>query len=289
MELSTVGKSRTRPDEATATATATPRQFSARYDFGGIPVTLTSENRDFLQLAEQRYGDFASAEPAVWQAVYRVTDSRLPAPCFLRDARRQSMRSRRHGSRLELTTETFEMALDHDRGIVDLAGPLATYPIDRLIQTLWYETWDRSLIIHAAALAEGADGWLMSGPSGSGKSTLAALFPERALCDEFVAVRLDGRAPRLGALPFWTSGRGGAELRGVYLLQHGPSDRRRRLTASEAFARLRREVVWPTFDPAALERAFTALFDLIARVPVWELTFRPSAEVWRLISKEPQA
>lgn len=260
---------------------------SAIFDFGGVPVELASTNHSFMRLAEERYADFASPGPATWQAVYRVTDPRQPSPRFLCDSRRQAMQSRRRGARLELSTPTFEMALDHERGIVDLAGPLATYPIDRLIQTLWYETWERSLILHAAALAEGDGGWLMSGPSGSGKSTLAALFPKHALCDEFVAVRLDGRAPRLGALPFWTSRRGGAELRGVYLLRHGREDRRRRLTAGEAFARLRREVVWPTFDPAALHRAFDALFDLIARVPIWELAFRPTPEVWQVIHREP--
>ena len=140
-------------------------------------------------------------------------------------------------------------------------------------------------MIHAAALAEGDRGWVFSGPSGSGKSTLAGLFPERALCDEFVALSLDGDRPRLGALPFWTSRRGVAELAGIFLLRHGERDRRRRLGAGEAFARLRREVVWPTFDQSHLGRAFDTLCRLIEAVPVWELAFRPRREVWSTIDR----
>lgn len=261
------------------------------FDFGGIAVSLASASRPWRVLARERYGQFTTDAPPVWRAVYEVTDPQLPEPRFLCDSRREPMRSRRDGARLHLETGTFDMELDHTAGTVALAGPLATYPIDRLIQTLWYETWDRGLIVHAAALAEGRSGWLMSGPSGAGKSTLAALFPERALCDEFVAVRLPSEeAPaRLGALPFWRSHRGGADLEGIYMLRHGRRDRRRRLGAGEAFARLRREVVWPTFDGEALRRAFDSLFELLASVPVWELAFRPRTDVWDVICREPMA
>ena len=168
-----------------------------------------------------------------------------------------------------------------------MAGPLATYPIDRLIQVLAYETAHHGLVIHGAALAEGDHGWLASGPSGCGKSTLAGLFPERALCDEFAALELDDRIPRLAALPFWQSRRGSATLCGIYLLQHGATDRRRRLRGGEAFARLRREVLWPTWDSAAMVRAFDTLGEALDRVPIWELAFRPHRDVWQVIRREP--
>ncbi len=256
------------------------------FDFGGVPVSLASANRRFRHLCHQRYGAFATDAAPAWRAVYQVRDARTPCPHFLHDARRHPMRSRRDGSRLRLASETFTMELDACRRSVELAGPLATYPLDRLIQTLWYESHCHGLMIHAAALAEGDRGWIFSGPSGAGKSTLASLFPEHALCDEFVALSLDGAAPRLGSLPFWTSRRGSAELAGIHLLRHGRRDHRRRLGAGEAFARLRREVVWPTFDPDALSRAFASLCQLVEAVPVWELAFRPGREVWKVIQGE---
>ncbi len=255
------------------------------FDFG-VPVSLASSSRRFRHLCRQRYGAFATSASPAWQAHYRVLDDRIPCPHFLHDARRQPLSSRRHGPRLRLVSETFEIELDADRGRAELAGPLATFPVDRLIQTLWYESHPRGLMIHAAALAEGRRGWIASGPSGSGKSTLAALFPERALCDEFAALRLGDAGPRLAALPFWHGRRGGAALAGIYLLCHGDRDRRRRLSAGEAFARLRREVVWPTFDPGHLSRAFDTLCELLEGVPVWELAFRPHRDVWNVLAKE---
>ncbi len=262
---------------------------AATFDFGGVPVSLASSSRRFRHLCRQRYGAFATPAAPVWHAAYRVLDDRTPCPWFLHEARRQPLRSRRHGPRLRLASDTFEIELDSSAGSARLAGPLATYPVDRLIQTLWYESQPRGLMIHAAALAEGRRGWIFSGPSGTGKSTLASLFPERALCDEFVALTLGDAGPRLAALPFWASRRGGAALAGIHLLRHGDRDRRRRLGAGEAFARLRREVVWPTFDPGHLRRAFDTLCDLVEAVPVWELAFRPHRAVWSEIRREAAA
>lgn len=271
------------------------------FDFGGIAVSLASESRRWRRLARERYGAFAVAVPPAWRVTYRVTDPRAPSPAALFEARAAPPQGRRRGSRLELATAGFELALDRRRRTAELAGPLATYPVDRLIQALWYETAGRGLIFHGAALAHGGRGWLASGPSGSGKSTLAALLPERALCDELAAVDLGGggpdtdlsgtrlpgtSAPCLASLPFWSSRPGSATLAGIYLLRHGERDRRRRLGAGEAFARLRRQVVWPVFDRQALARAFVTLFDLLDRVPVWELAFRPRPEVWDTIHRE---
>ncbi len=256
------------------------------FDFAGDAVSIASDNRGFTHLLRERYGAFATDERARWRVKYRVTDPRCPSPSFIQSARQHAPRSQRDGHQLRLETPTFAMVLDRNTGDIDLSGPLATYPVDRLIHTLFYETRARGLILHAAALAEGDRGYVMSGPSGSGKSTMAALFPRRALCDEFVAVTLDGTAPRLAALPFWQSRRGSAIVRGLYFLRHGRANRRRRLASGEAHTRLRREVVWPTFDEDALRRAFEAFSALVTAVPVWELAFRPSVEVWDVIDEE---
>lgn len=269
------------------------------YDFGGIPVALSCTSRALGQLLDLRYRPFATAKPAVWRIAYRVNDETPPSPHELADGRKQPLTARRDGTLLRLTAETFRLELDLGTRTGRLDGPLATYPIDHMIQALWYATWRRGLILHGAALVDGDRGWLASGPSGVGKSTLASLFPEQALCDELTAVHLDAvhlnddpdnylgdGTPRLGALPFWHSRPGSATLHGIYLLRHGTLDQRRRLGPSEAFARLRPEVIWPTFDPPAMGRAFEALADLIERVPIWELSFRPTRAVWPVLSQE---
>ncbi len=258
------------------------------YDFGGIPLAITCQSSRLQDLLELRYGAFTTSQPALWHIEYRLSSSREPSPQGLADGRQQPLRAQRGGDRLRLESDSFHLELDLKQRTGKLVGPLATYPIDRMIQMLWYETWDRGLIVHGAAFTDGERGWLASGPSGSGKSTLAALFPEAALCDELAAVHLDDR-PHLGSLPFWESRPGSAPLCGIYLLRHGTYDRRRRVGSSEAFACLRREIVWPIFDPDALRRTFESLADLISRVPIWELAFRPTRDVWAVISQEPEA
>lgn len=256
------------------------------FDFAGDAVSIASDHRGFADLVRQRYGAFATDELARWRVEYRVTERRAPSPGFIHAARQHTPSSRRDGDRLRLETPTFSMVLDRSSSDVRISGPLATYPLDRLIHALFHESRRRGLILHAAALAEGDQGFVMCGPSGSGKSTLAALFPGRALCDEFVAVTLDGAAPRLAALPFWQSRKGSATLQGLYLLRHGRANRRRRLAPREALARLRGEVAWPTFDEEALRRAFAAFSELVTTVPAWELAFRPGVEVWQVIDRE---
>lgn len=260
------------------------------FAFGGIALALRSDSHRFSDLAARRYAAFATAETPAWFVSHRLVRTEEPSPRSLAVARDQAMQGRREGSRLRLTAPTFEIDLDTATRTAELRGPLATYPLDRLIRVLWYETRPQGLIVHGAALAEGSDGWLASGPSGSGKSTLATLLPEHALCDEFAGVdlarpHLARSAPELWALPFWRGRPGVAKLRGIYLLRHGAYNRRRELEPAEAFRRLRREIRWPTYDPAAVQRALDSLASLLERVSIRELTFRPTREVWDTIRR----
>ncbi len=261
-----------------------------RYDFGGISVAITCDSHPLRQLLTLRYDAFRITKPATgditWDIVYRLRDTRSLCPQELMDGRKQPMSSTRDGHRQYLSTPTFLLELDHRQRTGTLDGPLATFPIDRMIQAVWSATWEHGLIVHGAAFVDGNRGWLASGPSGSGKSTLAGLFPNEALCDELTAVRLDGIEPRLGALPFWHSRPGKAALCGVYMLRHGTRDQRRRLDPGEAFARLRKEVLWPTYDAEAMRRTFESLAELLAKVPIWELAFRPTQAVWPVISRD---
>lgn len=261
----------------------------ACFDFGGTAVAVESDSPAFLELVRQRYAAFATGDPPRRRLVHRLAGGRTPSPERLFEGRQEPLRSRREGDRLSAWSPSFRLDLDAGQKTARLTGPLATFPVDRFIQILVYETSQRVLIVHGAALADAGRAWLAGGPSGSGKSTLAGLLPEYALCDEFTALDLDGGRPRLAALPFWRARRGSGRLSGIYLLRHGERDRRRRLRGGEAFARLRREILWPTFDPGALERAFEALGELIQAVPVWELDFRPHRDVWRLIRREAGA
>lgn len=93
----------------------------------------------------------------------------------------------------------------------------------------------------------------------------------------------------------------GAELAGIHLLRHGGRDHRRRLGADEAFARLRREVVWPTFDVSP-SRWWAELFaqlgdgcldindhlrDTLADLGSWQVPPVATLEQLRAAGREP--
>ncbi len=269
--------------------TAAVQRQTVAFDLGGVAVGLESRHRGWLELARRRYRAFATSQPTQVRVVYRVTGAPLPSARALAAARDRPLPPRRRGSLLHFEGAAWNARFDAAGGHLEVAGPLSTYPMDQLLRTLWYSRVGRGLIVHAAALARGGHGWLCSGPSGSGKTTLAGLFPGAALCDEFAAVHLEAGGARVAGLPFWQGRSGGGTLEAIYLLRHGRENHRRRLTAAEAFHRLRPQISWPTFDSGALLHAFTALSDLVARVDAWELAFRPEPDVWRVLAAAGRA
>ena len=256
------------------------------FDFGGVAMAFSCRDERFMSLVLQRYGAFSTRQPPSLRISYLVDGERAPQPRAIHAARLHPLETRRRGTRYALDGGTFRGEWDRAAGTMEIRGPLATYPVDRCIEEVVYAVTDRVVILHAAALAFAGRGIIGSGPSGSGKSTLAGLFPDNALCDEHVAVRIDGEAILLSALPFWWGRRGTTPLEDIYLLEHSPKNHRRRVSAREAATRLRPQVVWPTLGNDTLRRAFETFFGVIERVPVWELGFRPDVSVRKILTEE---
>jgi hypothetical protein len=256
------------------------------FDFGGVAVALSSRNRRFMSLVRQRYGSFSTGQSPALRVEYRVNGLQPPHPDAIHAARQRPLEASRRGSCYTLDGGTFRGEWNQAAGEMEIRGPLATYPIDRLIEAMVYAVEDQVLILHAAALVFSGRGFVCSGPSGSGKSTLAALFPDEALCDEHVVVRLEGNGARLSSLPFWTGRPGTTTLEAIYLLEHASEHRRRRLSVSEAAVRLRPQVIWPAVGRDSFRRAFDTFCGVIEGVPVWELGFLPDTSVRRVMIGE---
>lgn len=155
--------------------------------------------------------------------------------------------------------------------------------VDGVLRTRLPELVAPALVAHGALLSDGARGFLCCGPSGAGKSTLAAMLSERALCDELALVRATDGGFEGISLPYWVARPGRVPLAGVFLLEHAPEHRRRRLAPSAAARDLRPSVCWPTRLPAALKGAFSTLAELVGAVPVWRLGFAMDQGVWQTI------
>lgn len=138
-------------------------------------------------------------------------------------------------------------------------------------------------VFHAALLADGERGLLCCGEPGAGKSTIARLVGDRALCDEMAVV---DRLLVARSLPYWSARPGTVSLSDVFVLAHGERHRRRLLTPGDAFRELSRHVYWPVDDDRAMHTALDAVGEVAARVPVWRLEFRPTPDVWSVLTEQ---
>ena len=234
---------------------------------GGLTLALTSTDEAWLQSARERFASFpGTAAPAL--TIAHGGEALLPA-----------------GERRIFTRATagFDAWLDTDNRHAALPAEASLADIENLLRTLLPRLLGDGLAFHAAALAADECGVLCAGECGAGKTTLAALLPERALCDEIAVARRDGAGFVLHSTPYWTGRTGEAPLAAVMLLRHGPAHEARRLAPVTAIGRLARHALWPTDDADGMHRAFEILASLVAAVPVFELAFRPAADVWDAI------
>jgi hypothetical protein len=259
---------------------------ATRFELGGVPVSVACVEPRWSQWISERFAGFLSDRSPGWRVSFEVTG---PTPDFLSsptEIHNEAIAVEGRGDSFCLCSETMVAEVDLGRRRARVAGPLATYPLDALLRHLLPLIVEDGLVVHAAMLAEGERGWACCGPSGSGKSTLAGLLPERAHCDELVAIRYVDDRWDIEALPFWQARPGRARLEAVYLLGHGSQHRRSHVTSRVAVRELVPQLMWPVMSSEAMERAFGLLTAVTATVPCWRLEFVPRADVLDVITAE---
>jgi hypothetical protein len=74
-----------------------------------------------------------------------------------------------------------------------------------------------------------------------------------------------------------------APVAALYFLTQGQEDRAKALSLALSVRRLLRNILFFADDVNLVEQLFGSACEFVSRVPVYELTFRPSAKVWNLI------
>lgn len=164
------------------------------------------------------------------------------------------------------------------------------YPLDQM-RLLYLLAEHHGLIMHAAGAVMGGGGVVFAGRSGAGKSTLSRLLGaegrEAVLSDDRVIVR----GTKAGAWMYGTPWPGdarvaisdGAPLRALCFLRHSEEDRLIPLDPSQALHRLLEVVSVPWFDQEAFPSVLDTCETLVRGVPAFELCFRPTPAVIRLL------
>lgn len=178
------------------------------------------------------------------------------------------------------------------RGQVCLARPIET-SIDSVLRILHsiLAVLPGGCLLHAASAVRNGNAFVFPGISGAGKTTISGLIPSDAtlLTDEISYVRLAEGGYRAFGTPF--AGNLGvpganvsAPLKAVYLLAKGPGNKIDPVPRKDAAAALLRNVLFFAKDPELVRTVFETVWRLVASVPVYRLTFRPTSEVWEIIA-----
>lgn len=255
-------------------------------DIGAMPVAVRSESAEFLQMIEARYSGFIGLEarPAFELDVEivpprRITDEEDIVVRF--DAGRWLI------ERGDLRAEWDPAA--RCGWVLQSANPYSIDTVLRIIHSLILAR-EGGLLVHAASAVCNGRAVLFAGVSGAGKTTISRLAPADAmlLTDEISYLRRDRRGYIAHGTPFAgelakVGENVQAPLTALYLLRKGPENFIEPVGAGEAVRRLMENVLFFARDPELANMVFEAVCDLVARVPVFQLTFFPDGRVWELI------
>ena len=151
----------------------------------------------------------------------------------------------------------------------------------------------QGLLLHASLIKYGEKAIAFSAPSGVGKSTHADLWRTHLgaaiLNGDRAALRQTGQGWTAYGCPYaGTSGiycNDSAPLTALVVLQQGPRNTLRPLSAAEAFRHLYPEVSVHHWDAAFVAAAIDLCVDLVTRVPVYLLECLPDKDAALLVKK----
>jgi hypothetical protein len=262
---------------------------------GGAAVKVNTTDADFLQMLEDRYAGFLSAEAG---AEFDF-DVDLTLHSFANPDADVSV-SRRSGRWL---MERGDFRAEWDaaarRGwIQQSANPYSIDAVLRIVHTLMLAR-QGGFLLHSASAIRNGKAFLFAGVSGAGKTTISRLAPADAilLTDEISYVRkLDASGQSEGYVAFGTPFTGelaklgentSAPVAALYLLAKGKDkDSENRIdpvTAADAGRELLANMLFFAGDQELVHGAFQAACDFVHGVPVYRLTFTPDARVWEMI------
>jgi hypothetical protein len=252
---------------------------------GGVPVRVNTTDADFLEMLENRYAGFLSADAHAEFDFDVELAASAPAPH--EDVSVTYRSGRWFLSRGDFRAE-WEPATRRGR-IRQTANPYSIDAVLRIVHTLVLAK-QGGFLLHSASAIRNGKAFLFAGVSGAGKTTISRLAPPDAtlLTDEISYVRrIDG-----GYVAFGTPFTGelaklgentSAPVAALYLLAQGPLNRIERVSAADAGRELLSNLLFFAEDAEMVRCAFQAACDFVNRVPVFRLTFVPDARVWELI------
>jgi hypothetical protein len=255
-------------------------------EIGGMPTRVCSESPEFVRTLEDRYSGFVSPEarPVIQFDVELVPSGRIIGED---DVAVRFESGRWLIERNDLRAEWD--AVERRCRIAQSPNPYSMDTALRIIHTLILAR-EGGLLVHAASAVRNGKAFVFAGVSGAGKTTIASLAPADAmlLTDEISYLRRKGHGFVAYGTPFaGEMARQGENIQApqaaLYFLEKGPENAIEPMRGGEAVRRLLENVLFFAHDPELVGLVFETAYELVRRVPVYQLTFVPDQRVWELI------
>lgn len=261
-------------------------RYSVVIAIGGVPVRVNTTDSGFLELLENRYSGFVSADA---QAEFDF-DVDLNPPALTIPEAEVSVTYR--SGRWLMKRSDFHAEwnpVTRSGTIRQTANPYSIDAVLRILHTLVLAR-QGGFLLHSASAVRNGKAFLFAGVSGAGKTTISRLAPTDVtlLTDEISYVRKRD----IGYVAFGTPFTGelaklgentSAPVAALYLLAQGPENRVEPVASADAGRQLLANMLFFAEDQEMVHWAFQAACDFVGRVPVYKLTFVPDARVWEMI------
>lgn len=257
-------------------------------NIAGTRVALAIADAAMLANVRKRYAEFIVVEG---QSPITVQVKVSPGARFIEPQPGPwVIETARHGNRLNYRSYFDAGWLDLARGV----GRLEIAPdteVENFLRVLYAHLClrDGGLLVHAAGILRGNQGYVFFGPSGSGKTTITTLALEQgytALSDDLVIIKKQGEAycvygaPFRGEMPAAPRTNRSARLEGIFCLAKDTQHHIVNLPAPVSVARLAAAAPFVMEEPAQAHQVIRFCADLMAHKPIRELHFRRDAGFW---------
>ena len=142
-------------------------------------------------------------------------------------------------------------------------------------------------LLHAAGLANGKKAYVFCGPTQSGKTTIATKLANghTVLTDETLAIRPTTSGYAAYSTPFpgdmnRVFVNQGAKMNSLFFIRKGKDFSRHPLSPSEVITQALPQLICLERTLEGVEAAFNALMKFSHTVPCYDLSFRPTMELW---------